>query len=700
MAVLSKIRERSLILILVIGFCLFAFVIGDVIKSGGFGVTRNIGSVNGTDIPVQEFLEKVNELESRQPGISPTQASNAIWSQEVDRILFGERFEQAGLRVGKDHVINMYAQNPQIAQNPQFLNAAGQFDKAKFNEFLVNMKTTNPEMWNSMERNTPAVEASAMRQIYTAMVKSGYVATNNDAKARYEAENNKVTFDYVYVPFSTINDDEITVSDDEVIAYMKKNEKKYKSQPTRSIEYVKIEDKASAEDELEIRERINSLLNSRVEYRDGKNDTLPGFKDMKLEEVPDFVNANSDIKYDSTYVVKNSLPKDHADDIFDLAKGEVFGPYVEGGYYKVTRMLDKNDGGNVKASHILIAYKGAMRAAPTVELTKEEAKAKADDLLKQINADASKFGVLAAQNSDDPGSKNNGGTYDNITPGQMVPAFDEFIFNSPVGKTAVVETDFGYHVIKVDAKYEAVRIATIALEIRPSDKTGDQTYAKASQFELDATEKPFEEVAKAANVNVVNVAKLLPSDESIQGLGAQRGIVLWAFSKDSEAGAVKRFDVSDGYVIARLKDVNESGLMPVEEARLVIAPIIRNEKKAEQIKAKMTGDTLEAVSQASGSKVSTAENVTMGSAMVPTVGVEPKIVGSAFALEAGKTSGLIVGKSGVFKIATKTVEKAAELPNYNSYLARVEKQEKTAAASRISPALKENADIEDNRVKI
>ncbi|MEE1897784.1 peptidylprolyl isomerase [Flavobacterium rakeshii] len=700
MAVLSKIRERSLILILVIGFCLFAFVIGDVIKSGGFGVTRNVGSVNGTDIPVQEFLEKVNELESRQPGISPTQASNSVWSQEVDRVLFGERFEQAGLRVGKDHVISMYAQNPQIAQNPQFLNAAGQFDKAKFNEFLVNMKTTNPEMWNSMERNTPAVEASAMRQIYTAMVKSGYVATNNDAKARYEAENNKVTFDYVYVPFSSINDDEITVSDDEIIAYMKKNEKKYKSQPTRSIEYVKIEDKASAEDELEIRDRINSLLKSRVEYRDGKNDTLPGFKDMKLEDVPAFVTSNSDIKYDSTYVVKKNLPKDHADDIFDLAKGDVFGPYVENGYYKVTRMLDKKEGGSVKASHILIAYKGAMRAAPTVELTKEEAKAKADDLLKQIKADSSKFGVLAAQNSDDPGSKNNGGTYDNVTPGQMVPAFDEFIFNNPVGKTGVVETDFGYHVIKVDDKYEAVRVATLALEIRPSDKTGDDTYAKASQFELDAAQKPFEEVAKAANVNVVNVAKLLPSDEAIQGLGAQRGVVLWAFSKDSEVGDVKRFDISDGYVIARIKDVNESGLMPVEEARLAVAPTIRNEKKAEQIKTKMTGDTLDAVSQASGAKVTTAENVTLGSAMVPTVGVEPKVVGSAFALEAGKTSGLIVGKSGVFKIATKTVEKAAELPNYNSYLARVEKQEKTAAASRISPALKENADIEDNRVKM
>src|SRR5688572_26908974 len=125
MAVLSKIRQRSLVLILVIGFCLLAFIIGDIVNSGGFGVSQNIGSVNGKDIPVQDFLQKVNDVQARQQGISPTQAANAVWSQEIDNILFEERFDKAGIRVGRDHIFNVYAQDPQVAQNPQFLNALG-----------------------------------------------------------------------------------------------------------------------------------------------------------------------------------------------------------------------------------------------------------------------------------------------------------------------------------------------------------------------------------------------------------------------------------------------------------------------------------------------------------------------------------------------------------------------------------------------
>ena len=92
MAVLSKIRQRSLLLILVIGFCLLAFIVGDIINSGGFGTTsRNVGTVNGKDIPVQDFLQKVGEAEKRQQGMSNTQAANAVWNQEVDNILFEER---------------------------------------------------------------------------------------------------------------------------------------------------------------------------------------------------------------------------------------------------------------------------------------------------------------------------------------------------------------------------------------------------------------------------------------------------------------------------------------------------------------------------------------------------------------------------------------------------------------------------------
>lgn len=699
MAVLSKIRQRSLLLILVIGFCLLAFIIGDIINSGGFGVTRNVGSVNGKDIPVQEFLQQVNNMERSQPGVSPTQAANAVWNQEVDNILFGEKIEEAGLRAGKDHVLNMYAMNPQVAQNPQFQNALGQFDKAKFNEFLVNMKTNDPAGWDAIQKNRPLVEDAAKKQLYITMIKAGVVATDNDGKAKYQAESDKVNFDYVYVPYSTINDDEVKVSDEEIINYMKKNEKKYKSEPSRSIEYVKIDDKPSAEDENEIKANVTALLSPRVVYNDKtqSNDTISGFKGVA--NVEEFVNNNSDIKYDTTYVSLKSLPIEHAKQIYDMPVGEIYGPYIDNGYYKLTRMVSKKSGATVNASHILVAYKGAMRANPNITRTKEEAKAKADDLLKQINANPSSFATLVAANSDDPGSVQNGGVYENIAPNQMVKPFNDFVFNNGVGRTAVVETDFGYHVIKVLAKNEAVQLATIAQMIEPSEATSDAAFAKAAKFEMEAADKPFEELAKAENLTVVPVTKLLPNDENIQGLGAQRAIVRWAFESDTKEGSVKKFDVAEGHIIVKVKGVSENGLMPLEEAKLTVLPIIRDQKKAELIKKKMEGTTLEAVAQKAGAQVATATDVVFAGGTIPNVGAEPKVVGRAFGLEAGKTSGLIEGKSGVFMIRNKSVAKSADLPNYSMYTSRMKAEGRSSASQRLSAAFKENAEIEDNRAE-
>lgn len=700
MAVLQKIRQRSLLLILVIGFCLLAFIVGDIINSGGFGgVSNNVGSVNGKDIPVQDFLQKVGDIERRQQGISPTQAANMVWNQEVENIIFQERFEKAGLRVGKDHVYNMYAQDPQVSQNPQFLNALGKFDKGKFNEFLANMKATNPAQWEMIERNMPLVEDAAKKQLYITMLKAGFVTTETEGKAKYQQETDRVSFDYVFVPYTTINDDEVKVSDQELIDFMKKNEKKYKSEASRDVEYVLIENKPSAADENEMRSEINSLLAPKVVYNEETkaNDTIAGFREVT--NVAEFVNANSDVKYDTTYVAKKDLPLEHSEQIFNLGQGEVYGPYIHDGYYKLTKMMDRKSGSTVNSSHILIAYKGAMRANPTITRTKEEAKAKAEDLLRQINANPATFAELVTANTDDPGSANTGGVYENIAKGQMVEPFDNFIFNNPVGKTGIVETDFGYHVIKVLAKNDAVQLATIAQRIEPSEATSDAIFTKASKMEMDAEEKPFEDLAKELGLRVNPVNKLLANDENISGIGPQRGIVRWAFSDDTEVGDVKKFDVPQGHVIVRLKNINEKGVLPLEEAKTTVLPIIRNQKKAELIRKKMAGNTLEAVSKATGSSIASANDVTFANPAIPNVGPEPKVVGKAFGLAAGKTSGHIDGKAGVFMIKTKAVTKAPELPNYTSYTSRLTAQGRMGVPSRISTALRNNAEIEDNRAE-
>lgn len=697
MALLSKIRQRSILLIGVIGFCLLAFIIGDIVNSGGFGVTKNVGSVNGTDIPVKEFLEKVNNTQQQQQGSSATQAANYVWNTEVNRILLEERFEKAGIRVGREHVLDVYAQ--MLGQNPQFMNALGKFDKNKFNEFLANLKKTNPQQFNAIEKERPGIESSAKSQLYGTMLKAGYFATNLEGKVRFAQESNKATFDYVLVPYTTINDDQVKVTDEELTSYMKKNEKKYKAEASRDIEFVFLDNKPSSADEAEVKKNIEGLLAPKVEFNNTTKatDTVPGFANVTNNE--EFVNLNSEIKFDSAYVTKSQLPAEHAQQIYSLAPGQVYGPYVDNGFYKVTKMVAKKGGASVKASHILIGYKGGSLPDPKITITKEEAKAKADGLLAQIRSNPDSFTQLVALNSNDQGSVANGGVYDNVVPNQMVKPFNDFIFNNPVGTTGVVETDFGYHVIKVLDKYEGVQLATIAQKIQPTEATTDAIFVKATKLEMDAREsgKSFADLAKAAQLTVTPANRLGANDENIPGVGSQRAIVRWVYDDDTKVGDVKKFDVPQGSVVARLKAINEKGLLPLEEAKVSVLPLVRNEKKAELIKKKMAGTTLEAVAKASGSSIATATGVSLASPMVPSVGPELKVVGKAFGLAAGKTSGLIEGTAGVFMIRAKSVEKAPAPQNYSSVTSRLMAEGRGNVQGRITNALKDAADIEDNR---
>lgn len=697
MAVLSKIRQRSILLIGVIGFCLLAFVVGDVIQNGGFNKTsRNIGSVNGEDISAQEFLQKVSNMEKGGQGTSSTQASNSVWEQEVKQILMSAEFEKLGLKIGKDQLVNVMKQNPSFAQNPQFLNSAGVFDVNKFNEYLATIKNSQPEQWNAWLDYEKQVGEMATEQMYYTLIKSGVYTTKAEAKTAYEKENNKVDFEYVTLGYNAIKDEEVKVSDSEIMDYMKKHPKKYKSENTRDIEFVFIENKPSVEDEAEMKTTINGLLTGRVVYNDktAQNDTLPGFKAASNNE--EFVNSNSDIKYDSTYIAKKDLPIDSQEQLFNLAQGDVFGPYIHNGYYCLSKMMGRKAGASAKVSHILISYTGS-KAPVAVKRTKEEAQAKANELLAQVQANPGMFPMLAMTNTDDTGSKQNGGSYDNVVPNQMVKPFNDFLFGNPVGKIGVVETEFGYHVIKVDAKYDAVRLATVARKIEPSEVTSDKIYATATKFEADANDKDFEAVAKEMKLTV-NPATVSGLDEYLPNVGAQRGVVLWAFNKETKEGDVKKFDNLQGHIIARVKSKNETGLLSMTQAKQIVEPILKNEKKAEKIAAKMKGATLEEVSKNTGATVLAAPGVAFQNPLIPNIGNEPKVVGKAFGLGAGKTSKLINGETGVFMVRTKSVAKAPALPNYTPYATRVKAQEQGSVYGKVIGALKAAAKIEDNRV--
>ncbi|MCX6184243.1 MAG: peptidylprolyl isomerase [Flavobacterium sp.] len=669
MAVLQKIRQRSLLLIAVIGFSLLAFIVQDLYNKGGFGNSKYIGSVNGKDISFEDFRVKVSNVEkSGQQGMTSTQAVNRVWDQEVAIALLSAEFDKLGIQAGEKHIIEAFKMDQNIGQNPLFQNAAGQFDLAKFKEYFK----SNPEQ-------------------------AQYVK-DREKEADHQLEANKVNMDYVAVLYSSIKDSEVKVSDAEITEYMKKNEKKYKADASRELDYVVIEDKASSEDEAEVKTKVNGLLNGSVVYNQatGKNDTLPGFKGAA--NIIDFVNENSDIPYDSTYTAKKDLPAEHAEALFALAPGSIYGPYMRGPYYCISKGMGRKGGASAKASHILISYEGTQVPNKKEKRTKEQAKAKAETLLAQVQANPTSFLMLALTNSDDS-SAQQGGDLGYFAPGQMVKPFNDFVFGNPVGKIGLVETDFGFHIINVTDKQDAVRLATIAQKIEPSETTTDKLYTTAVQFEMDANEKDFDKTAKAQKLTVTPAVKVKEMDEVCGGLGPQRQIVRWAFDKETNVGDVKRFEVANmGNVIVKVKKANEKGLMAVEDAKPSVEPILKNKKKAAILAAKMKGSSLEAVAKSSGVAIQQAVDLTVENANIPNAGPERKVVGTAFAIGLNKVSAPIEGNSGVYVVKPTLITKAPALKMHADYVNKVKSQVQSYTG-RVIPALKDNADIEDNRAK-
>jgi peptidyl-prolyl cis-trans isomerase D len=345
----------------------------------------------------------------------------------------------------------------------------------------------------------------------------------------------------------------------------------------------------------------------------------------------------------------------------------------------------------------LISYEGTQVPNQKEKRNKEQAKAKAEEVLAQVNANPDSFMMLAFTASDDS-SAQQGGDLGFFGPNQMVKPFNDFVFGNPIGKVGLVETPFGYHIIKVTDKQDGIRLATVAQKIAASEATSDKAFTQATQFEIDATEKDFAKSAAAMKFTVAPPVSVKAMDENFGPLGNQRNIVRWAFEDETEVGAIKRFEVANlGHIIAKVKKVNPEGLMAVDMVRSYVEPILKNKKKAELIKAKMSGTSLEAIAKASGATVQQATDVTMENPVLTGgVGQEPKVVGNAFALATGKLSAPIEGNTGVYVVKNTNTVKAPVLKNHTAYIAKL-KAQTAGDINRVLPALKDKAEIEDNR---
>ena len=698
MAILGSLRKNSVVLITVIGMALFAFVISGVFDGKGYTSQDPIGMVNDQDLSIEEFRNQVDFLE-RSYNLSGMNAINSVWDQTVRNLILNNQFELSGVDSGKDHLEYILSQNPSFNSEPRFLNDAKIFEIEKFIDLIVEYKTTNPDAYEQWKKQESIFQSQSNEKIYFDLIASGINFSFKDGEFEYLLQNDRVDIEYVQIPYSSIPDSLVKLKNSDVQKYIKSNHTDFKIDASRSIEYVLFEEKPSIEDENETKSFLESFLVEKKEYNDisKQEETIPSL--LTAKNLTEFINQNSEIKFDSIYVPKGSLPNNDANILFNLNKGQNYGPYLDDEYFKISRMLDKKKGGNIRASHILISFKGSKNASPEITRSKSEARKEANRILKLVRKNPDSFSGLAFEFSDGP-SKSSGGDLGFFQEGAMVKPFNDFVFSKKEGTIGVVETDFGFHVINIVAKEDLVLLASIAIKNIPSENTSDKTFNLATKFEINLSKnKNLNELAKENNYEIKPVSNIKILDDNLPGLTNQRRLVQWLFSEEVELNSYKRFDLSNGgYLIAQVTDLREEGLSSVEDVTFTAVPKVRNQKKAELIiKQNKKNKSLEDLANNNNTEIKKALALNQKNATISGAGREPLLVGHAFGLKVDQISDFIIGENGVYKIKVTKKDKSSGLDTYSSYQNQLLLSSRPSVNSTLYQAVKESAEIIDNR---
>ncbi len=692
MAVLSKIRERSMFLIIIIGLALFAFVldpstIGDFFNSSK---VNEIGEINGESISRQEFASELEKYKQQVGGrVSEMQASKAVWDNMVRKKIYQNQLSEAGITVGEADVWNEIINAPSVKSNPQFLNEAGLFDEEKFKQFLADTKENNPQMWGAWSNYMNQIRDNAERNTYNNLVTAGLGASLKEGEFQYFADNTKLNTQFVFVPYTSVADSLVKITKSEVENYIKDNSADYKVEESRDISYVKFDITATVDDENAIKTEVTEFIE---DFKKSSNDK-------------EFLSENdSDTNIDETFKFRNSINKTVAPEIFKGSKGDVFGPYKDQGHFKISKITAVSKmPDSAKASHVLIPFVGAQRATPDVTRTEEEAKKMADSILNIVKRSKRKFASLAKELSSDRGSAAKEGDLGWFNYSRMTPAFRDFVFESKKGDLGVVKTPFGYHVIRVDGQKNnqtVLKLATYGRKIVASEATENAIFQKAEQFALALSEgKKFSDAAKDNKYTTKPAIGLKVLDENVPGLGKQREIISWAFGKETEVGSFKRFDLEGSHVVAFVTGETEKGLMSVNKATNRVRPILINKKKAKIIADKFNASTLQDIAKDNSSSVRSANGVTLKSPTLSGAGSEPKVVGAMFNAELNKVYKNIEGNKGVYAFTVTNKELPTALPNYETARNNISETIKKKTYVMYE-AIKKASNIEDNRASL
>lgn len=703
MALINTIREKmGTLVVIAVGASILAFVIADLLgpQSTLFNdVDRTVGEIAGEEISIEEFQAKMDQLEAQfvlqNGGRNLTEdqreaARSQAWEALIAEKAFGKQYQALGLAVTDEEVVDMVQGNnisPELKQS--FVNPeTGEFDRNMLINYLQNVQNMPPQqqaMWYAYESN---LRPGRKRLKYEYMIINSDYVTTAEAKREYMKQNSVAEVEYLYVPYYAVSDSAVEVTEAELQAYLKAHADEYETEGGRTIKYVSIPVQPSAEDRETFTREINEL---KKDFAEAGNDSLFAMRNTE--------GAQAFARY-----APDQLPAQLSSNAQNLQEGEIYGPFQNGNNYVLYKVSEiaEDTLARAKASHILIS---APEAAPAEERT--AAREEAEALLKRLR-NGEDFATLAREFSDDP-SASRGGDLGWFSEGRMVESFNDAVFErgEPGLVNRVVETSYGYHLINVTEPETTTvyKIAKVETELAPSENTRNQAYRKAEMFATSAEDsETFEAQVQNDSLSALTARNLGPNEVRVNDIYEARPIVMWAYSDNTSVGEVSEvFELEDRYVVATLTGVTEKGTASVEDVRDELMAKVKNEEKAAIIKEKLAGleGTLEEMAAAFGpdARVYTASDLKLGDFSLPTIGFAPKVIGTAFALEPGEVSEPVEAQDGVAVVKTIAKTMAPEIADYSAYRQQLEQSRSNRIPFLITEAIKEAAEIEDERYK-
>lgn len=705
MAIISKIRQRAGVAIILIALGLALFLVGgDILQSGGFrgGNDPVVGEIDGKEITYTEFNRYLEPLKANfvmQAGRQPDEQTMQMlreqaWQMIVFEKVYLPEIEKLGLGVGKEELRAMFMGDslflhPQVLAS--FRDSTGKFSRQLVEQYLQFVKQ-NPQVaaqWRNFEES---LMQDRLQTKYRNMMQYSVYATTWEGKREYEAQNSRVEVKYVFVPYTYLPDSVVKVTDADLERYVNQYRERFPAEDAVSLEYVVFEVKPSRDDSLTLQQELRELAK-----------TLAVAKDDSL-----LVMRESDTQAQYGWYSPNAIPDGVFSEERPLMKGGIYGPFLQDNRYMLVKVVDvKEDSVEyVRAAHILF------RPASDKAEDKADAKRRAEEVLQKLKAGEDFAKMARIYGSDGTAAK--GGDLGWFGRNVMVEPFEKAVFaaDKPGLLPSLVETEFGYHIVKIthpktNKKY---KIATVDRTLSPGQGAYNEAYEKAQIFlsEVSNLQDFRKKVEENPALVLQTAARLTPSARAIAGVNNAREMIRWAFKEETPVGkspSLFELPEENKVVVAIVTERYSQDKLDINYYRDILTAEVTKEKKGEYILNKMkelkaASKTLDEIATAYGNITVNTATVPLNATSIGITGFNPSAVGRAFGLKkAGDRTEPFAAESGVFIMQLVSRQDAAEIADYSQYKKQVAERQKGSVAFFMDQALRKIYEVKDYRAK-